>query len=75
MLEMLIPLLSRWKWGLALAGLLAFTGLGAAAFIIAGPCAPNGSGVPPTVPAMSPPRPRPRACLPKRSTIRKRSTG
>jgi len=29
--EMLIPLLSRWKWGLALAGLLAFTGLGAAA--------------------------------------------
>jgi hypothetical protein len=31
MLEMLIPLLSRWKWGLALAGLLAFTGLGAAA--------------------------------------------
>ena len=29
--EMLIPLLSRWKWGLALAGLLAFTGLGVAA--------------------------------------------
>jgi hypothetical protein len=75
MLEMLIPLLSRWKWGLALAGLLAFTGLGAAALHYRGPCAPNGPGVPPTAPAMSPPRPRPRACRPKRSTIRKRSTG
>jgi hypothetical protein len=73
MLEMILPLLSRWKWALGLAGLLAFAGLGAAALHYRGALHTEQAGAPPTAPAMSPPRPRPRACRPKRSTIRKRS--
>jgi len=73
--EMLIPLLSRWKWGLALAGLLAFTGLGVAALHYRGALRAERAGRAADRASHVAARPRPPTCLPKRSTIRKRSTG
>jgi hypothetical protein len=60
------------EMGSGAGGLLGFAGWARRPSTIAGPCTSRPIA-PPTAPAMSPPRPRPRACRPKRSTIRKRS--